>query len=130
MWNRQYSRQSRVRKSQKGKCGWLCDIISVSWTATNWNSDKTLFIAFINCYILSSKSPQALEKAIHSRKFIASEFTLMLPLVLYPFPNPISDWILLLNSHKGKNRGHKMSGGHLLCADRSGAETRKIYNKV
>ena len=50
---------------------------------TNWNSDKTLFIAFNNCYILSSKSPQTLENA----KFIASEFALMLSLVLYPFPS-------------------------------------------
>ncbi len=48
----------------------------------NWNSDKTFFIAFINCYILSSKSPQTLENA----KFIASEFALRLSLVLYPFP--------------------------------------------
>ena len=47
------------------------------------NSDKTLFIAFINCYILSSKSPQTLENA----KFIASEFALRLSLVLYPFPS-------------------------------------------
>ena len=47
----------------------------------NWNSDKTIFIAFINCYILSSKSPQTLENA----KFIASEFALRLSLVLYPF---------------------------------------------
>ena len=50
---------------------------------TNWNSDKTLFIAFNNCYILSSKSPQTLENA----KFIASEFALRLSLVLYPFPS-------------------------------------------
>ena len=50
---------------------------------TNRNSDKTLFIAFNNCYILSSKSPQTLENA----KFIASEFALMLSLVLYPFPS-------------------------------------------
>ena len=49
----------------------------------NRNSDKTLFIAFINCYILSSKSSQTLENA----KFIASEFALMLSLVLYPFPS-------------------------------------------
>ncbi len=49
----------------------------------NWNSDKTLFIAFNNCYILSSKSPQTLENA----KFIASQFALMLSLVLYPFPS-------------------------------------------
>ena len=49
----------------------------------NMNSDKTLFIAFINCYILSSKSPQTLENA----KFIASEFALRLSLVLYPFPS-------------------------------------------
>ena len=49
----------------------------------NWNSDKTLFIAFINCYILSSKSPQTLENA----KFIASVFALRLSLVLYPFPS-------------------------------------------
>ncbi len=41
------------------------------------------FIAFNNCYILSSKSPQTLENA----KFIASEFALMLSLVLYPFPS-------------------------------------------
>ena len=47
----------------------------------NWNSDKTLFIAFINCYILSLKSSQTLENA----KFIASEFALRLSLVLYPF---------------------------------------------
>ena len=47
------------------------------------NSDKTLFIAFINCYILSSKSPQTLENT----KFIASEFALRLSLVLYPFPS-------------------------------------------
>lgn len=43
--------------------------------------DKALFIAFNNCYILSSKSPQTLENA----KFIASEFALRLSLVLYPF---------------------------------------------
>ena len=49
----------------------------------NWNSDKTLFITFINCYILSSKSPQTLENT----KFIASEFALRLSLVLYPFPS-------------------------------------------
>ena len=49
----------------------------------NRNSDKTLFIAFNNCYILSSKSPQTLENA----KFIASEFALRLSLVLYPFPS-------------------------------------------
>ena len=49
---------------------------------TNCNSDKTFFIAFINCYILSSKSPQTLENA----KFVASEFALRLSLVLYPFP--------------------------------------------
>ena len=47
----------------------------------NRNSDKTLFIAFNNCYILSSKSPQTLKNT----KFIASEFALMLSLVLYPF---------------------------------------------
>ena len=50
---------------------------------SNWNSDKTFFIALINCYILSSKSPQILENA----KFIASEFALRLSLVLYPFPS-------------------------------------------
>jgi hypothetical protein len=50
--------------------------------STNWNSDKTHFIAFINCYILSAKTPQTLENA----KFIASEFALRLSLVLYPFP--------------------------------------------
>ena len=50
---------------------------------TNWNSDKTLFIAFINCYILSPKSSQTLENA----KFIASEFALRFSLVLYPFPS-------------------------------------------
>ena len=49
----------------------------------NRNSDKTLFIAFNNCYILSSKSPQTLENT----KFIASEFALRLSLVLYPFPS-------------------------------------------
>ncbi|MBD5498854.1 MAG: helix-turn-helix transcriptional regulator [Lachnospiraceae bacterium] len=49
----------------------------------NRNSDKTLFIAFINCYILSPKSPQTLENA----KFIASEFALRLSLMLYPFPS-------------------------------------------
>ena len=48
----------------------------------NWNSDKTKFLAFNNCYILSSKSPQTLENA----KFIASEISLTLSLVLYPFP--------------------------------------------
>ncbi len=53
------------------------------WRKQNWNSDKTLFIAFNNCYILSSKSPQTLENT----KFIASEFALMLSLVLYPFPS-------------------------------------------
>ena len=53
------------------------------YNSTNWNSDKTLFIAFNNCYILSSKSPQTLENA----KFIASEFALRLSLVLYPFPS-------------------------------------------
>ena len=42
-----------------------------------------VFIAFNNCYILSPKSPQTLENA----KFIASEFALMLSLVLYPFPS-------------------------------------------
>ena len=47
------------------------------------NFDKTLFIEFNNCYILSSKNPQTLENA----KFIASEFALMLSLVLYPFPS-------------------------------------------
>lgn len=47
------------------------------------NSDKTYFIAFINCYILSSKSLQTLENA----KFIACEFALRLSLVLYPFPS-------------------------------------------
>lgn len=52
-------------------------------SVTNLNSDKTLFIAFNNCYILSPKSPQTLENA----KFIASEFALMLSLVLYPFPS-------------------------------------------
>lgn len=62
----------------------------------NWNSDKTLFIAFNNCYILSSKSPQTLENA----KFIASEFALRLSLVLYPFPH-------VTNPHKGKNKGKK-----------------------
>ena len=46
------------------------------------NSDKTLFIAFINCYILSSKSPQTFENT----KFITSEFALTFSLVLYPFP--------------------------------------------
>ena len=51
--------------------------------STNWNSDKTLFIAFNNCYILSSKSPQTLKNA----KFITSEFSLKLSLVLYPFPS-------------------------------------------
>ena len=45
------------------------------------NSDKTLFIALINYYILSPKSPQTLENA----KFITSEFDLRLSLILYPF---------------------------------------------
>ena len=49
----------------------------------NWNSDKTLFIAFNDSYILSPKSPQTLENA----KFIANEFALRLSLVLYPFPS-------------------------------------------
>jgi len=39
-------------------------------------------MAFINCYILSSKSFQTLENA----KFIAKEFALKFSLVLYPFP--------------------------------------------
>ena len=51
--------------------------------AANGNSDKTLFIAFNNCYILSPKSPQTLENT----KFIASVFALGLSLVLYPFPS-------------------------------------------
>ena len=55
-----------------------CGIMELS---TNRNSDKTLFIAFINCYIFSSKSPQTLENT----KFITSEFALRLSLVLYPF---------------------------------------------
>ena len=50
---------------------------------TSQNSDKTLFIAFNNSYILSPKSPQTLDNA----KFIASEFALRLSLVLYPFPS-------------------------------------------
>ena len=57
-------------------------VIVVMVVSTNWNSDKTHFIAFINCYILSAKTPQTLENA----KFIASEFALRLSLVLYPFP--------------------------------------------
>ena len=47
------------------------------------NSDKTYFVACINYYILSSKSQQTLEDA----KFVASEFALMLSLVLYPIPS-------------------------------------------
>ena len=60
--------------------------VALFWTfvrTINWNSDKTLFIAFNNCYILSSKSPQTLKNA----KFITSEFSLRLSLVLYPFPS-------------------------------------------
>ncbi|MEZ3493622.1 MAG: hypothetical protein K1W38_15320, partial [Lachnospiraceae bacterium] len=57
-------------------------LIALCW-AHNWNSDKTLFIGFINCYILSAKNLQTLENA----KFIASEFALRLSLVLYPFPS-------------------------------------------
>ena len=55
------------------------------WAArsTNRNSDKTLFIAFNNCHILSLKNPQTLENT----KFIASEFAPRLPLVSYPFPS-------------------------------------------
>lgn len=49
----------------------------------NSNSDKTHFIEFINCYILSVKSPQTLEDT----KFVASKFTLKFSLVLYPFPS-------------------------------------------
>ena len=70
---------------------------------TNWNSDKTLFITFNNCYILSSKSPQTLENT----KFIASEFALRLSLVLYPFPKPFSEMDFVTNSHKSKNKGKK-----------------------
>ena len=70
-----------------GAPDWIIEIASPSNSKqdyiTNWNSDKTLFIAFNNCYILSSKSPQTLENA----KFIASEFALRLSLVLYPFPS-------------------------------------------
>ena len=46
------------------------------------NSDKTYFLSFNNLYILSSKSPQALENV----KFIVSELALRLSFVLYPFP--------------------------------------------
>ncbi len=49
----------------------------------NLNSDKTLFITFNNCYILSPKSSQTLEIA----KFIACVFALRFSLVLYPFPS-------------------------------------------
>ncbi len=76
---------------------------SCNYSLTNLNSDKTLFIAFINCYILSSKSPQTLQNA----KFIASEFALRFSLVLYPFPKQSNGLFLLLNSHKGKNKGKK-----------------------
>lgn len=55
--------------------------LSCDCSYTNSNSDKTHFIAFNNCYILSSKSPQTLENA----KFITSEFTFRLSLVLYHF---------------------------------------------
>ena len=57
-----------------------CDKLNA---VTNRNSDKTKFITFNNCYILSPKSSQTLEIA----KFIASEFALRLSLVLYPFPS-------------------------------------------
>ena len=59
------------------------DALKAENSSINTNSYKTLFIAFNNCYILSSKSPQTLENA----KFIASEFALRLSLVLYPFPS-------------------------------------------
>ncbi len=62
----------------------------------NWNSNKTLFIVFINCYILSSKNPQALENT----KFIASEFALRFSLLLYPFSS-------CFEPHWGKNKGKK-----------------------
>ena len=69
----------------------------------NRNSDKTLFIALINCYILSSKSPQTLENA----KFIASEFALRLSLVLYPFPKQSNGLFLLRTLIRAKIRERK-----------------------
>ena len=68
---------------QKGKTSAVFKAVSDSVKKKIENSDKTLFITFINCYILSSKSPQTLENT----KFIASEFALRLSLVLYPFPS-------------------------------------------
>ena len=75
----------------------------VGFALINQNSDKTFFISFNNCYILSPKSLQTLENA----KFIASEFALKLSLVLYPFPKPFSEMDFVTNSHKGKNKGKK-----------------------
>ena len=46
----------------------------------NLNSDKTYFIAFTNCYILSSKSLQTPENA----KFIACELALRFSLIPPP----------------------------------------------
>ena len=68
-------------KGNKGQNNLVVEPNAISIKPINWNSDKTLFIAFINCYILSAKSPQTPENAI----FIASEFALRLSLVLYPF---------------------------------------------
>ena len=78
--------------------------------STNGNSDKTKFLSFNNCYILSSKSPQTLVNA----KFIASELALILSqshskewLLLYPFLKPFSGMTFVTNPHKGKNKGMK-----------------------
>ena len=53
----------------------------VSFTISSFDLIES--ITFINCYILSSWSPQTLVNA----KFVASEFALTLSLVLYPFPS-------------------------------------------
>ena len=85
MWSRnrkllKKNQQTVISHKSAGSASYVFYFLCCS---INGNSDKTLFIAFINCYILSPKSPQTLENT----KFIASEFALRLSLMLYPFPS-------------------------------------------
>mgnify|MGYP002264439575 CR=1 FL=1 len=67
--------------------GLLIGALMQYFFSRKWNKSQFWFDLIhnilINCYILSSWSPQPLENA----KFVASEFALMLSLVLYPFPS-------------------------------------------
>ena len=77
----------------------------VNSAISDW--DFTYFKGFNICYILLLNSPQALENT----GFIAGELSIIVSLVLY---RPLSVYELW----QGQIQGHKMSSGHLLCADR------------